>query len=277
MNQTFQQAAGMHAEVLKGCGVRGVVDYVDVSGRAKKRHAGLGPLLAEVLDNSISSQGQLDVQVSVQISVVANSERLSGSHCEQEVQDLCGLLGEVTSNVLQQLLLRAALTLLLLQRKEDLSGRSLGGVHQALPHSLRALAPHAGDVNAHHGGAVLQQLVERAHGRPGADEHEVLATQVQLAFRNGADGGGRVAFDGTIAPPLVQLCLELLARQHASLVGNIESAATLLATALNAAHLEGAFRREVIHVIGEGLLDLGDGVDELEVFVHVLASCSGDA
>lgn len=139
----------------------GVGHGVDVRGGAQESSRDvIGAPQAHVLNDGIGGQRQLHVQVSVKVGVVTDRQRLALGDVGQEIQDLRGLLNQVASDVLNDLLVGFAL-LLRLGHGENDGARGLSGrLEQTGPHVGCALSHGAGDVDAHQGGAVLEELVE---------------------------------------------------------------------------------------------------------------------
>mmetsp|Transcript_11366 Transcript_11366/g.37594 ORF Transcript_11366/g.37594 Transcript_11366/m.37594 type:complete len:595 (-) Transcript_11366:363-2147(-) len=197
---------------------------VDVGGRAQERDAGGGACGAEPPDAVVRAERQLDVELAVEVGVVADHHLCAVGQgllpLAEPVCDLARLLHQVAAGGLIELLVGGALRLRLGEREDERSRRASRRVAEAPPHTggraRAALAPRAGDVDGDDRRAHLHQLWEGPHRRAGADHHDVHVLQA-LAFvkvvGEPAERLRRVRLDDAARRPLRRLRLERLAAQ----------------------------------------------------------------
>mmetsp|Transcript_17270 Transcript_17270/g.53102 ORF Transcript_17270/g.53102 Transcript_17270/m.53102 type:complete len:263 (-) Transcript_17270:967-1755(-) len=174
----------------------------------------------------ISAQCQLDVELAVQVRVVADAHssgpRQRRDPFREPRRDLARLLHEVAARGLgQRVDVRRLLEALGDRDGQRAAGRRLRHAEESFPQPRRgprpALAPAARDVDGHDVRPQLQQLGARAHGRARADQDEVRAAQRAAAreeVRRPLDRVRRVALDDAARHPAFELRFQRGARHR---------------------------------------------------------------
>mmetsp|Transcript_123909 Transcript_123909/g.396050 ORF Transcript_123909/g.396050 Transcript_123909/m.396050 type:complete len:707 (+) Transcript_123909:928-3048(+) len=190
-------------------------DDMRIGGGAEEGEGGVLPLLAQALHDAITCHGDLHVQGTVQVRIVADRQPLARGHGGDPSGDFRGLGHQVATADLGERVVVALgqqpLPISAFRHREDDLARPILGLFQNAHQSLRSR--DRDDV-----GTEAEQKVQWPHGRSCAQEHKVHVRQIQpfvLFPLQSLQRVDHVLLHRTILSPLIQL----LAQVHASDLG----------------------------------------------------------
>ena len=245
-------------------------DNVEIGGSTEESDGGLFVVLAHLFDNAIAGNRELNVQSTIQISVVSNGNGGIIFQRGQPRSNLGGIGQQVGTSVVEHFLAVGVDFLVAVVRESQRTARVLGKANKSLP-DVGEVDIEGDDVST-----MRQKEQEGTHGRGGSKKNKSMVRKIKPlvgvldSFTNSLSS---TLLNGAVLHPNIQLVQQRLSRKN-GLIITVSVIRTRGARALTLASTVGDLHLRVLGLL-QFSLDVGGAVVVLLGVVHGLSQRSG--